>query len=218
MATANPFDLLGDDDNDDLSQLIAAKLPVVAADTKKPVFPAAQPAKPAKLPSKPLPPAQSGESPGMRLAVEVDVVGDVDMDEVAVVLVVSIGILMRIPLATMGFLEDTTDHLKRENQGKPLKGVAMVLPAVHSVVDAVVVLATVRLVKENVLEDLMNVAVELDVEMSLSGKVLGVGTGEHPQMKLLRRLRSLLLKLRRMLMLRSHWEKRNLLMPTRIVL
>ncbi|XP_030500392.2 RGG repeats nuclear RNA binding protein A [Cannabis sativa] len=59
MATANPFDLLGDDDNDDLSQLIAAKLPVVAADTKKPVFPAAQPAKPAKLPSKPLPPAQS---------------------------------------------------------------------------------------------------------------------------------------------------------------
>ncbi|PON64601.1 Hyaluronan/mRNA-binding protein [Parasponia andersonii] len=61
MATANPFDLLGDDDNGDLSQLIAAqqqKLP--PAETKKPQAPAAQQAaKPAKLPSKPLPPAQA---------------------------------------------------------------------------------------------------------------------------------------------------------------
>ncbi|KAI3791035.1 hypothetical protein L2E82_04579 [Cichorium intybus] len=58
MATTNPFDLLGDDDNDDPSQLIA-KLPVVAPATKK--LPAggvvAKPA--AKLPSKPLPPAQA---------------------------------------------------------------------------------------------------------------------------------------------------------------
>ncbi|XP_018505486.2 RGG repeats nuclear RNA binding protein A [Pyrus x bretschneideri] len=58
MATANPFDLLGDDDNEDPSQLLAAqqqKLPV--AQPKKPQQ--AQPAQPAKLPSKPLPPAQS---------------------------------------------------------------------------------------------------------------------------------------------------------------
>ncbi|EXC02062.1 hypothetical protein L484_024026 [Morus notabilis] len=61
MATANPFDLLLDDDNEDPSLLIAAaqqKLP--PAQPKKPQAPAAaQPAKPAKLPSKPLPPAQA---------------------------------------------------------------------------------------------------------------------------------------------------------------
>ncbi|KAL4567241.1 hypothetical protein LXL04_022818 [Taraxacum kok-saghyz] len=63
MATANPFDLLGDDDNDDPSQLLQK---IVDAPVKKaqPAAPAgktaAQPAKPsAKLPSKPLPPAQA---------------------------------------------------------------------------------------------------------------------------------------------------------------
>lgn len=63
MATANPFDLLGDDDNDDPSQLVQK---IVAAPIKKvqPAAPAgktaSQPAKPsAKLPSKPLPPAQA---------------------------------------------------------------------------------------------------------------------------------------------------------------
>ncbi|XP_024996975.1 RGG repeats nuclear RNA binding protein A-like isoform X2 [Cynara cardunculus var. scolymus] len=63
MATANPFDLLGDDDNDDPSQLVQK---IVAAPIKKvqAAAPAgktaAQPAKPsAKLPSKPLPPAQA---------------------------------------------------------------------------------------------------------------------------------------------------------------
>lgn len=57
MATANPFDLLGDDDNDDVSQLVQK---IASAPVKKaPV--AAQPVKPAaKLPSKPLPPAQAG--------------------------------------------------------------------------------------------------------------------------------------------------------------
>lgn len=65
MATANPFDLLGDDDNDDPSQLVQK---IVSAPAKKaqPAAPAgktaAPPAKPsAKLPSKPLPPAQAGE-------------------------------------------------------------------------------------------------------------------------------------------------------------
>ncbi|KAK2989705.1 hypothetical protein RJ640_012926 [Escallonia rubra] len=62
MATTNPFDLLGDDDNDDPSQLIA-KLPLATA-KKSPAAPAqgaaAQPAKPpAKFPGKPLPPAQA---------------------------------------------------------------------------------------------------------------------------------------------------------------
>lgn len=57
----NPFDLLGDDDNEDPSQLLAAqqqKLPA-AKKPQAPAQPAAQPAKPAKLPSKPLPPAQA---------------------------------------------------------------------------------------------------------------------------------------------------------------
>ncbi|KAI7728329.1 hypothetical protein M8C21_001807, partial [Ambrosia artemisiifolia] len=61
MATMNPFDLLGDDDNDDPEQLLQK---IVAAPPKKAPAPApAQPAKPApKLPSKPLPPAQAGHT------------------------------------------------------------------------------------------------------------------------------------------------------------
>lgn len=60
MATMNPFDLLGDDDNDDPSYLIAVHQQKIAA--KKPSVAAAAPVKaPAKLPSKPLPPTQAGE-------------------------------------------------------------------------------------------------------------------------------------------------------------
>lgn len=101
----------------------------------------------------------------MKLAVEVVVVVDVAMDvDVDVVEVVSIRNLaaMRIHLATMGSLEGS-DHLKREIQGSPLKGVAMVLRVVHSVVDDAVALAMERLGKGNVLEGHMNVAVVLDV-------------------------------------------------------
>ena len=62
MATKNPFDLLGDDDSEDLSQLIAAQkiVPKKALAPTQPAAPAQQ-AKPAKLPSKPMPPAQAGE-------------------------------------------------------------------------------------------------------------------------------------------------------------
>nr|XP_043619139.1 RGG repeats nuclear RNA binding protein A-like [Erigeron canadensis] len=62
MATANPFDLLGDDDNDDVSQLVQK---IASAPVKKAPAPAAAiagktAAKPAaKLPTKPLPPAQA---------------------------------------------------------------------------------------------------------------------------------------------------------------
>ncbi|KGN46515.1 RGG repeats nuclear RNA binding protein A [Cucumis sativus] len=67
MTTLNPFDLLGDDDAEDPSQLIAAKVAAVAtaplskkapAQTK-PLPSGAQLNKPASLPSKPLPPAQA---------------------------------------------------------------------------------------------------------------------------------------------------------------
>lgn len=70
MATTNLFDLLGDDDTEDPSLLIAAQQQKLAAATKKvpaqnPAKPAsqaqAQPNKPAKLPSKPVPPSQAGE-------------------------------------------------------------------------------------------------------------------------------------------------------------
>uniref|UniRef100_A0A5B6ZRR1 Putative plasminogen activator inhibitor 1 RNA-binding protein n=1 Tax=Davidia involucrata TaxID=16924 RepID=A0A5B6ZRR1_DAVIN len=63
MATANPFDLLGDDDNDDPSQLIALQQQKIAP--KKAIAPTqataqqAQQQKPSKLPTKPLPPAQA---------------------------------------------------------------------------------------------------------------------------------------------------------------
>ncbi|CAH9079963.1 unnamed protein product [Cuscuta epithymum] len=58
MTTLNPFDLLVDDDTDDLSQLVA-KLPLSAPASKK--APAqVQPAKPlAKMPTKPLPPSEA---------------------------------------------------------------------------------------------------------------------------------------------------------------
>ncbi|OAY60106.1 RGG repeats nuclear RNA binding protein A [Manihot esculenta] len=63
MATMNPFDLLGDDDNEDPTQLIAAAQLKVDK-PKKPSGTAqpqaqAQPAKAAKLPTKPPPPAQA---------------------------------------------------------------------------------------------------------------------------------------------------------------
>lgn len=66
MATQNPFDLLGEDDSDDLSSLlIAAKQQQkLLVETKKSQTPAAQlqQSKPAaKLPSKPVPPAQAGQ-------------------------------------------------------------------------------------------------------------------------------------------------------------
>lgn len=79
MATMNPFDLLGDDDAEDPSQLIAAHQPKPAAAAasasavgsqskkpgqSKPAAVAAQPA--AKLPSKPLPPAVAGLSLSIR--------------------------------------------------------------------------------------------------------------------------------------------------------
>ncbi|KAG9456544.1 hypothetical protein H6P81_001052 [Aristolochia fimbriata] len=55
MATSNPFDLLGDDDNDDPSLLIAKQQ---EKGVSKKVVSVAAPV-PAKLPSKPLPPAQA---------------------------------------------------------------------------------------------------------------------------------------------------------------
>ena len=63
MATRNPFDLLDDDDNGDLSALF----PSLAASNDKPVVSVAskkqQPAMAmsTKLPTKPLPPAQVGK-------------------------------------------------------------------------------------------------------------------------------------------------------------
>ncbi|XP_030524894.1 RGG repeats nuclear RNA binding protein A-like [Rhodamnia argentea] len=58
MATMNPFDILGDDDNEDPSQLVAAAKPVEKP--KKAPAQAAPPPKPAaKLPAKPLPPAEA---------------------------------------------------------------------------------------------------------------------------------------------------------------
>ncbi|XP_030524895.1 RGG repeats nuclear RNA binding protein A-like [Rhodamnia argentea] len=58
MATMNPFDILGDDDNEDPSQLVAAAK--LVEKPKKAQAQAAPPSKPAaKLPSKPLPPAQA---------------------------------------------------------------------------------------------------------------------------------------------------------------
>ncbi|KAL9661060.1 hypothetical protein QQ045_025879 [Rhodiola kirilowii] len=59
--SANPYGLLGEDDSDDLTQLVIAAQQLKAADpaqAKKAPVPAAV-APQAKLPSKPLPPAQT---------------------------------------------------------------------------------------------------------------------------------------------------------------
>lgn len=61
MASANPFDLLGDIDNDDPSQLIIAakQQQQLKAAPKKALAPAVQKPAQAKMPSKPLSPAQA---------------------------------------------------------------------------------------------------------------------------------------------------------------
>lgn len=74
MATTNPFDLLGDDDTEDPTQLIAAQQQKVAAAPATKKVPAqnqgkpasqaqtqAQPNKLPNLPTKPVPPSQAGE-------------------------------------------------------------------------------------------------------------------------------------------------------------
>lgn len=61
MATGNFFDILGDDDNDDPSQLIASQKVKVSAKKLANAVAAASAGVVAKLPSKPLPPAQAGE-------------------------------------------------------------------------------------------------------------------------------------------------------------
>ncbi|KAG6492165.1 hypothetical protein ZIOFF_047115 [Zingiber officinale] len=59
MATVNPFDLLGDNENDDPSQFVVAPLQKVAA--KKPAAPGITAPTVAKLPVKPVPPAQADQ-------------------------------------------------------------------------------------------------------------------------------------------------------------
>ncbi|XP_062219977.1 RGG repeats nuclear RNA binding protein A-like [Phragmites australis] len=63
MATINPFDILGADDNDDPSQLIAAAAEAQKAEAKKsaaaPAGKVAQPAAAAKFPTKPASPTQA---------------------------------------------------------------------------------------------------------------------------------------------------------------
>lgn len=59
MATANPFDILGDDDNDDPSHLISVQQQKVAAKKPAPAAAAVAPAA-AKLPTKPAPPTLAG--------------------------------------------------------------------------------------------------------------------------------------------------------------
>ncbi|EPS72575.1 hypothetical protein M569_02184 [Genlisea aurea] len=60
MATANPFDLLGDDDSEEPSLLIAAqKLKLAEQNKSEEANPQTKPTSQPKLPSKPLPPAQA---------------------------------------------------------------------------------------------------------------------------------------------------------------
>ena len=155
----------------------------------------------------------------MKVAVEVAVVVVVDVGSVVAVVELVVDLIeiqsaMRTPMV---FLV-ATDHLKRE-MGKLLKDAgAMVRLVVPSVVGVVVVTRMVRMVKGNALGGFLIVTVVQDVGVILSVKGLDGGIGEHPLMTLLRRLRSLALKLRRMLVLRSSRERMRLQMPIRIAL
>nr|GMC86965.1 RGG repeats nuclear RNA binding protein A-like [Ipomoea batatas] len=60
MADLNPFDLLGDDDAEDPTQLVAKVAPAKKAQVSTAQKPQQQAKPPAKLPSKPLPPAEAG--------------------------------------------------------------------------------------------------------------------------------------------------------------
>ncbi|XP_031128032.1 RGG repeats nuclear RNA binding protein A-like [Ipomoea triloba] len=59
MADLNPFDLLGDDDAEDPTQLVAKVAPAKKAQVSTAQKPQQQAKPPAKLPSKPLPPAEA---------------------------------------------------------------------------------------------------------------------------------------------------------------
>lgn len=62
MATGNSFDILGDDDNDDLSQLIAKReKKIQALKAAGPAAAAAVGPATSKFPSKPAPPTQAGQ-------------------------------------------------------------------------------------------------------------------------------------------------------------
>ncbi|RWR72515.1 Hyaluronan/mRNA-binding protein [Cinnamomum micranthum f. kanehirae] len=65
MATANPFDILGEDDNDDPLQLIAKQQQLLKKISDKK---SAAPPTPAKLPSKPPPPSQAVKEAGKESA------------------------------------------------------------------------------------------------------------------------------------------------------
>jgi plasminogen activator inhibitor 1 RNA-binding protein len=60
MATANPFDLLGDDAEDPSQLIVAEQLKAAAAPVKKPADKLQGKKPAAQLPSKPTPPAQAG--------------------------------------------------------------------------------------------------------------------------------------------------------------
>lgn len=65
MTTVNPFDLLGDNDFEDPSQLVVAGVAKLVEKPKKSApgqaQPASKPAPAAKFPTKPPPPATAGE-------------------------------------------------------------------------------------------------------------------------------------------------------------
>lgn len=105
-----------------------------------------------------------------------------------------------------------TRHLRMVK--RQLKGVVMVAPVDLSGVLVVEASAMVKQKKGNDPEEYMNAAVELDAEMSLSVMGLVEGTGELLVMKMPRMWKSLLLKMRRMLLQSNNWERMELLMIT----
>ncbi|GFP90518.1 hypothetical protein PHJA_001195700 [Phtheirospermum japonicum] len=189
MATLNPFDLLGDNDTDDPSLLIAAQpqkiepkktLGASAKSTAAAKGPSSQNkavAQP-RLPSKPIPPTEA-ESQKMILH-EVAAVA-VAMD-VLVVVVDRLGTpTMRIHMETGKYLLVKV-HLMSLILENLLKGAVVVM--VHLVVLSVVVaevLSAMENLEENVTTPVghMSGIVELDAEMRSNVKELAEGTGER---------------------------------------
>lgn len=99
----------------------------------------------------------------MKWGVEGAVVVDVGIHVDKAVDLLGIQLTRRITLATTMDSLVGTDQLKREMRERPLRGVALVGHAFPSVVVLVAVLATERMLKENVHVGYMNAAVGLDV-------------------------------------------------------
>jgi len=185
MATSNPFDLLGDDDNGDASQL--EFVPLEKPTTKK----APQPAQAvsAKLPSKPLPPAQAVRESRNGVAEEVEGVEEetvIKMQAIAIVAVATTVVTVLIEMVIIMIMtamdiwvvvrvEVSTKVGRMDLLAKKMENLVVPLKEDEDMEGAVVVVVVedmemMPVMKHRGLGGSMNVGVVLDEAMRLREK------------------------------------------------